>query len=246
MRDEIARGQQAGVAARVRAPDAGHAGTGAGPDPPDPRRRRAIWMPRRSGPGSTRRRQRSAWPPASTRCCCRPCGRSVCGGRSATATSCRNGWPPKPSAPGSTGAVPSPRRRPGPGRSCWPADPAICTPSAWNRRPCCCAIRAGRAGCSARGRSTVTLGDRGAGPPRSPASSWCPTWRPDDIRAVESIRAVDDLGIDVFYAGNAFSTPRSRRGVPGRYLGMGIEDACTQLTQALLPSDPEPGTAPST
>ena len=54
-------------------------------------------------------------------------------------------------------------------------------------------------------------------------------------RAIESIRAVDDLGIDVFYAGNAFSTPRSRRGLPGRYLGMGIEEACTQLTQALLP-----------
>ena len=65
-------------------------------------------------------------------------------------------------------------------------------------------------------------------------------------RAIESIRAVDDLGIDVFYAGNAFSTPRSRRGLPGRYLGMGIEEACTQLTQALLPSDPEPGAAPST
>jgi len=65
-------------------------------------------------------------------------------------------------------------------------------------------------------------------------------------RAIESIRAVDDLGIAVFYAGNAFSTPRSRRGLPGRYLGMGIEEACTQLTQALLPSDPAPGAAPST
>ena len=61
------------------------------------------------------------------------------------------------------------------------------------------------------------------------------------LRAVESIRAVSDLGIDVFYAGNAFSTPRSRRGVPGRYLGVGIEDACAKLTQALAPSAPGTG-----
>ena len=66
------------------------------------------------------------------------------------------------------------------------------------------------------------------------------------IRAVESIRAVSDLGINVFYAGNAFSTPRSRRGVPGHYLGAGIEDACTKLTQALTPTDPEPAAPAST
>jgi MerR family transcriptional regulator, light-induced transcriptional regulator len=65
-------------------------------------------------------------------------------------------------------------------------------------------------------------------------------------RAVESIRAVNDLGIAVFYAGNAFSTPRSRRGVPGRYLGVGIEDACAQLTRALAPTDPGPAADPST
>jgi methanogenic corrinoid protein MtbC1 len=60
------------------------------------------------------------------------------------------------------------------------------------------------------------------------------------LRAVESIRAVSDLGIDVFYAGNAFSTQRSRRGVPGRYLGTGIEDACAFLTRALAPAEPGP------
>lgn len=64
------------------------------------------------------------------------------------------------------------------------------------------------------------------------------------LRAVESIRAVDDLGIEVFFAGNAFSRPRSRRGVPGHYLGGGIEAACAQLTQVLYPdagtpADPE-------
>ena len=66
------------------------------------------------------------------------------------------------------------------------------------------------------------------------------------LRAVESIRAINDVGIDVFYAGNAFFTPRSRRGVPGRYLGVGIDDACAQLTRALTPTDPGPAVHPST
>ncbi len=59
------------------------------------------------------------------------------------------------------------------------------------------------------------------------------------LRAVESIRAVDELGIPVFYAGNAFTTPRSRRAVPGRYLGVGIEAACAELTRALDAPDAE-------
>ena len=59
-------------------------------------------------------------------------------------------------------------------------------------------------------------------------------------RAVESIRAVSDLGIEVFYAGNAFSTQRSRRGVPGRYLGGSIADACAELTEVLAPTEPGP------
>ena len=33
------------------------------------------------------------------------------------------------------------------------------------------------------------------------------------------LAAVLISGLGVFYAGNAFSTPRSRDGVPGRYLG---------------------------
>ena len=59
-------------------------------------------------------------------------------------------------------------------------------------------------------------------------------------RAVESIRAVNDLGIEVFYAGNAFSSQRRRRGVPGHYLGFGIADACAELTRTLAPADPGP------
>jgi methylmalonyl-CoA mutase cobalamin-binding subunit len=63
-------------------------------------------------------------------------------------------------------------------------------------------------------------------------------------RAVESIRAVSDLGIEVFYAGIAFSTPRSRQEVPGLYLGVGIAEACAQLTHALAPSGPGPADHP--
>ena len=59
-------------------------------------------------------------------------------------------------------------------------------------------------------------------------------------RAVESIRAIDELEIEVFYAGNAFSTARSRRGVPGHYLGAGIEDACALLNRVLAPTGPGP------
>ncbi len=60
------------------------------------------------------------------------------------------------------------------------------------------------------------------------------------LRAVESIRTVHELGIEVFYAGNAFSSPRSRRGVPGHYLGVSINHACNLLTETLTPTDPGP------
>jgi DNA-binding transcriptional MerR regulator len=44
--------------------------------------------------------------------------------------------------------------------------------------------------------------------------------------AIESLRAADRIsGLGVFYAGNAFSTPRSRDGVPGRYLGTDLVTA---------------------
>lgn len=54
--------------------------------------------------------------------------------------------------------------------------------------------------------------------------------------AVASLRAVDAIGIPVFYAGTAFESERSRWDVPGRYLGPGIEEACRVLTTALAPA----------
>lgn len=51
--------------------------------------------------------------------------------------------------------------------------------------------------------------------------------------AVASLRAVDAMGIPVFYAGTAFETEPSRREVPGRYLGPEIAGACAMLITAL-------------
>jgi hypothetical protein len=44
-------------------------------------------------------------------------------------------------------------------------------------------------------------------------------------RAVGRLRALQDSGTKVFYAGNAFASRRSRRAVPGRYLGLSLQRA---------------------
>jgi methanogenic corrinoid protein MtbC1 len=67
------------------------------------------------------------------------------------------------------------------------------------------------------------------------------------LRAIGSIEAVAHLGIEVFYAGNAFSSKRGRRSVPGSYLGVSIQDAYTQIESALThevpPNVARPGIA---
>lgn len=57
----------------------------------------------------------------------------------------------------------------------------------------------------------------------------------DRLQAVVSLRAVDALGVPVFFAGNAFHLERSRRQVPGRYLGTRARCACAILTDTLAP-----------
>lgn len=52
-------------------------------------------------------------------------------------------------------------------------------------------------------------------------------------RALRSIQAVAELGSEVFYAGNAFRSPRSRRAVPGQYLGSRLAEACSLITGAI-------------
>jgi methanogenic corrinoid protein MtbC1 len=44
-------------------------------------------------------------------------------------------------------------------------------------------------------------------------------------RAIEALREANRRGTAVFYAGNAFTAPRSRRNLPGTYLGTRLQDA---------------------
>jgi DNA-binding transcriptional MerR regulator len=48
-------------------------------------------------------------------------------------------------------------------------------------------------------------------------------------RAIQSLHAANNENANVYYAGNAFSSPRSRRNLPGTYLGTRLQDACTVL-----------------
>ena len=50
--------------------------------------------------------------------------------------------------------------------------------------------------------------------------------------AAESIRLLHASGMPVYYAGNAFATPLSRRGIPGRYLGTKLDPAAQLIAQA--------------
>ncbi|MGX7678092.1 MerR family transcriptional regulator [Jatrophihabitans sp. DSM 45814] len=56
-------------------------------------------------------------------------------------------------------------------------------------------------------------------------------------RAVQSLQSVDELGASLFYAGNAFNSPRSRRNIPGRYLGSRLQGACDLIEFALTKSE---------
>ncbi len=51
--------------------------------------------------------------------------------------------------------------------------------------------------------------------------------------AVESTQAIKEFGLPLFYAGSSFATDRSRKGVPGSYRGTGIQDACAHIITAL-------------
>ena len=52
-------------------------------------------------------------------------------------------------------------------------------------------------------------------------------------RAIEALHAANDSGAAVFYAGNAFTSPRSRRNLPGAYLGTRLGPACDQIDAAV-------------
>jgi methanogenic corrinoid protein MtbC1 len=50
---------------------------------------------------------------------------------------------------------------------------------------------------------------------------------------VEALRAVDQLPVKVFYAGNAFPTRQARQGVPGSYLGTNLSQAAEFVTTVI-------------
>ncbi|MCW2528481.1 MAG: regulatory protein MerR [Pseudonocardiales bacterium] len=52
-------------------------------------------------------------------------------------------------------------------------------------------------------------------------------------RALESIRTIDEAGLEVFYAGNAFTDARARSGVPGLYLGTNLAQAAVLVERRL-------------
>lgn len=55
-------------------------------------------------------------------------------------------------------------------------------------------------------------------------------------RAIQSLRAASESGVTVFYAGNAFTSARSRRNLPGTYLGTRLQDACRIIDTRLSPA----------
>jgi len=51
--------------------------------------------------------------------------------------------------------------------------------------------------------------------------------------AIETLRALELSQRHLFYAGGAFGSPRTRRGVPGQYLGTNIAEAADLITDTL-------------
>ena len=66
------------------------------------------------------------------------------------------------------------------------------------------------------------------------------------LRSVESIRTAERAGMNVFYAGNSFGSPKSRVGVPGTYLGTCLADACVIVEEKLRRARSRVGLAAST
>jgi methylmalonyl-CoA mutase cobalamin-binding subunit/transposase-like protein len=52
-------------------------------------------------------------------------------------------------------------------------------------------------------------------------------------RAIQSLREASRRDVRVFYAGNAFTSPRSRRNLPGTYLGTRLQQACQTIETQL-------------
>ena len=55
-------------------------------------------------------------------------------------------------------------------------------------------------------------------------------------RAVARLHVLRDSGTEVFYAGNAFASSRSRRAVPGRYVGLSLQHAAELIETSVRTS----------
>jgi MerR family transcriptional regulator, light-induced transcriptional regulator len=64
----------------------------------------------------------------------------------------------------------------------------------------------------------------------------------DRARALARLHVLVSSGAEIFYAGNAFASARSRRGVPGRYLGVSLQQAAELIDASVRPGT-EPGRA---
>ena len=56
--------------------------------------------------------------------------------------------------------------------------------------------------------------------------------------AAEAVRAVAELGVPAFYAGNAFIAAPARRRLPGTYLGDSLAGAAEIIENRLAPGRP--------
>jgi hypothetical protein len=59
-------------------------------------------------------------------------------------------------------------------------------------------------------------------------------------RALESIPTIDEAGLEMFYAGNAFTDARTRTGVPELYVGTNLAQACILAGRRLQSALPVP------
>ena len=57
------------------------------------------------------------------------------------------------------------------------------------------------------------------------------------LAATQSLRCAQRLGPDLFYAGEAFGSARLRRNVPGKFLGTSLREACTTILRTRAAED---------
>jgi hypothetical protein len=93
-------------------------------------------------------------------------------------------------------------------------------------------VRCLRIGCGTAAQQ-LTTAVRQHNPSAVVVVSHLPSGRRPAISYLRTVQPTGTQAPRVFYAGNAFATARSRRGVPGRYLGTHLQDAGDIICDAL-------------